>query len=396
MYYICIVLRAYKYRLYPTTEQSIRIDKHIGACRFVYNLALETKNIAYTSAKKNLTAFDLMRQLTDLKKECEWLNEIDSQALQQPIHSLDAAFSRFFKGQSNFPRFKSKRDLNQSFKNPHGNRVKILDGFIMQPRFRDGIRIVQERQIVGQIKSTTISKTPTGKYFVSVLVETGKENPKLKAIKESTTIGIDLGLKSFIVTSEGETVDNPKHLRNSMKRLKYLQRQLSKKKKGSSNRNKARQKVALCHEKITNQRKDFLHKLSTKLVSENQTLCFEDLNITGMMKNHKLAGAIQDVGWGMFVEMCKYKAEWNGKNILQIGRFEPSSKMCGNCGSTNHHLKLSDREWTCENCNTTHDRDVNAANNIKSFALKQYRGGVRRGKPVELPMLVGAVKREAK
>ena len=388
------MLRSYKYRLYPTPEQSVRIDKHIGACRFVYNLALETKNVAYTCAKKNLTAFDLINQLPELKKECEWLKEVDSQALQQSIHDLDAAFSMFFKGKAKFPNFKSKHIGAKSFRNPHGAKVRIENGLVKQPKFRDGIKIVQDRPIVGQIKSSTISRTLTGKYFVSILVETGKDNPKPKAVKENTAIGIDLGLKSFIVTSEGETVDNPKHMRNSIRRLKYLQRQLSKKKKGGSNRNKARQKVALCYEKITNQRKDFLHKLSTKLVSENQTLCFEDLNITGMMKNHKLAGSIGDVGWGMFVGFCKYKAEWSGKNILQIGRFEPSSKMCGNCGSTNHQLKLSDREWTCQNCNTRHDRDVNAANNIKSFALKQYRGGARREKPVELPTLVRAMKQE--
>lgn len=381
------MLRSYRYRIYPNKKQSDLINKHIGCCRFIYNLALETKNNAYVTHKKSLSCFELMRQLTDLKKEHEWLREVCSQSLQQSIIDLDKAFIRFFKGTCKFPKFK-KKSGKQSFRNPHGEKTSIEDGKLYQPKFKEGIKIVIDKEFKGEIKSTTISKTPTNKYFVSVLVDNHKELPNKKPIKEKTALGIDLGLKSFIATSDGFKIDNPKHLKPLLLHLKFLQRQVSKKKNGGSNRKKANLKVALQHEKITNQRKDFLHKLSSKLISENQTLCFEDLNIAGMVKNHKLAQSISDAGWSMFVEMCKYKAEWNGVNILQIPTFEPSTKICSVCGTTNNSLTLSDREWTCGNCETKHDRDVNAAINIKNYCLNKNSGGLRRQKSVELPILI--------
>ncbi len=389
MYYFCFVLRAYKYRLMPTGRQKELINKHIGSCRFVYNLSLEVKNYAYITQRKNLSCFDLISQLPELKKECDWLKEIDSQALQQSIINLDKAFTQFFKGYGEFPKFKNKY-TTQSFRNPHGNKVEIKDGKIFQPKFKEGIKIIIDREFKGEIKNTTISRTPTGKYFVSVLVDNKKNNPKSKPIKEQTAIGIDLGIKDFIVTSDGLKVNNPKHLQKSLVHLKYLSRQHSKKVKGSNNRKKSQLNLALCHEKIVNQRKDFLHKLSTQLIKSHDTLCFESLQIENMVKNHKLAQAIQSSGWGMFVEMCKYKAEWNGKNILQIPTFEPSTKICSTCGHTNHTLTLADREWLCANCSTLHDRDVNAAINIKNYSLKNC-GGARRGKSAELPTLAGAL-----
>lgn len=392
MYYICFMLKAYQYRLMPTTEQATLINKHIGSCRFVYNLALETKNNAYATHRKNITCFDLISQLPELKKECEWLKEIDSQALQQSVINLDKAFTQFFKGHASFPAFKNKHS-GTSFRNPHGDKVEIKDGKISQPKFKEGIKIVIDRKFQGEIKNTTISRTPTGKYFVSVLVDNGEELPIKKIVTEQTAIGIDLGIKSFIVTSDGLKIDNPKHLKKQLSHLKYLSRQHSKKQKGSRNKNKSRQKLALCHEKIANQRKDFLQKLSTELVKNHDTLCFETLQIENMVKNHKLAQSIQSSGWGMFVQMCKYKAEWNGKNILQIPTFQPSTKICSNCGTTNHTLTLADREWLCANCQTLHDRDINAAINIKNYSIRDC-GGVRRGKPVELPRLRGAVKQE--
>jgi putative transposase len=386
------MLRAYKYRIMPTPDQSILINKHIGSCRFVYNLALEVKNNAYATHRKNITCFDLMKQLPDLKKECEWLKEVDSQSLQQSIINLDKAFTQFFKGYSRFPKFKNKHSA-QSFRNPHGEFVEIKEGKLYQPKFRSGIKIIIDREFTGEIKSTTISRTPTGKYFVSILVDTSNNIPDKKTIVEKTSIGIDLGIKSLIVTSDGVKIDNPKHLKKQLSHLKYLQRQYSKKKSGSNNKTKSRLKLALCHEKIANQRKDFLHKLSSELIKNHDTLCFETLQIDNMMKNHKLAQAIQSAGWGMFVEMCKYKAEWNGKNILQIPTFQPSTKICSNCGATNHTLTLADREWICANCLTLHDRDVNAAINIKNYSLRDC-GGVRREKPAELPTLVGVMKQE--
>ena len=388
------MLKGFKYRLYPTQAQALLINMHIGSCRFIYNLALETKSYAYASHRKNLSCFDLMNQLPDLKNECEWLREIDSQALQQSVINLDKAFKAFFKGHAKFPNFKKKNGSNQSFRNPHGSRVRIENGKVYQPKFLEGIKLVEDRKFTGEIKSTTISKTPTGKYFVSVLVETLTKIPKKKQVKESSAIGIDLGLSHFIITSDGIKVENPRHLRKAMLHLKYLQRQASKKKKGSANRKKANMKVAIAHEKVANQRRDFLHKLSTELINNHDTLCFETLKISGMVQNHKLSQAISDVGWGRFVDFCKYKAEWKGKNVLQIPTFEPSTKLCNCCGAINRTLTLADREWVCVNCGTLHDRDINAAINIKNYSLKN-RVGLQRGKSAKLPInLVGAIKQK--
>lgn len=385
------MFRGYKYRLCPTESQKILIDKHINACRFVYNLALETKSYAYSTHRVNISAFELMRQVTELKRDYEWLNEVDSQALQQSIHNLDTAFSSFFKGKAQYPNFKKKNSI-VSFKNHHGKDVKIVGDRISICKFRDGIKFVQDRPLIGKIKSYTVSRTPTGKYFISLSVDDSKELPKQQPVKQA--LGIDLGLSHFIITSDGIKIDNPKYFKKSLSKLKFMQRQVSKKKKGSGNRKKAQFKVAIQHEKIANQRKDFLHKLSTKLISENQALCFEDLNVKGMIKNHNLAQSISDAGWSMFVEMCKYKAQWKGKHILHIPTFEPSSKICSSCGHTKKDLKLSDREWTCI-CGIHHDRDINAAINIKNYCMKNISGEVHRKKPVELPTLVGAVKQES-
>lgn len=385
------MLKAYKYRLIPTKQQAALINKHTGSCRFVYNLALEVKNYAYTTQRINLSCFDLLNQLPELKKECEWLNEVDSQALQQSIINLDKAFTQFFKGHAAFPKFKNKL-TSQSFRNPHGNRAFIKNNRLFQPKFiKQGIRIIIDRNFDGDIKSTTISRTSTGKYFVSILVDNKIELPKSKKVAESTTIGIDLGIKSFIVTSEGVKINNPKHLQKSLSHLKFLSRNHSKKEKKGKNRKKSQLKLSLCHEKITNQRKDFLQKLSIQLIKSHDTLCFETLRIENMVKNHNLAQAIQSSGWGMFVGMCKYKADWKGKNILQIPTFQPSTKLCSNCGHTNHTLTLADREWLCANCKILHDRDINAAINIKNYSLKNC-GGVRRKKPTELPTLVRTLK----
>jgi len=263
---------------------------------------------------------------------------------------------------------------------------------LLIPKFKkDGINIVIHRKIKGTIKSATISRTPTGKYFASILVDTNTEIPNKAPIMENTTIGIDLGIKSFLVTSDGLEFENPKNLRRAQSKLKYIQRKYSKY-KGK----RTKHRLALLHEKVTNKRKDFLHKTSMKLISENQTIAIEDLNVKGMLKNHHLAQAITDVSWGMFVSMLKYKADWYGKNILEIGRFAPSSKACSNCGYINKELTLKDRSWTCPKCNSVLDRDVNASINIKSFALKKYLSGEHRLKNQdELPTLVGVMTPEA-
>jgi len=381
------MLKGLKYRISPTNSQKELIVKHIGSSRFVYNLALETKNTAYLGSKHNFSPFDLIKQLPDLKKECEWLKEVNSQSLQQAIQNMDVAFKKFFKG-AGFPKFKSKHKGAKSFSVPQN--VIVENDLLIIPKFKEGIDIVLHRPIKGTIKSATISITPTGKYFASILVDTNEVIPPKETINESTTIGIDLGIKDFAITSEGEVFENPKYLRKAQDKLKYVQRKYSKN-KGK----RTKKRLALLHEKVVNKRKDFLHKTSTKLIRENQTICLENLAVSNMVKNHCLAQAITDVSWSTFVTMLKYKADWYGKNILQIGRFAPSSKTCSCCGYINKELTLKDREWTCPVCTSVLDRDVNASINIKSFALKNNLSGTDRKNQGKLPTLVGALTLEA-
>jgi putative transposase len=379
--------KAFKYRLYPTDLQKVLIAKHIGCSRFVYNLALETKTTAYIGAKINLSRYDLQKQMVDLKKECEWLKEVNSQSLQVALLNLDTAYSKFFKG-AGFPKFKRKSN-GGSFAVPQN--VIVKNGLLIIPKFKEGIEVVLHREIKGTIKSATVSVTPTGKYFVSILVDTNTEMPTKAPITENTTIGVDLGIKDFAITSNGEAFENPKNLRKAQSKLKYVQRKYSKN-KGK----RTKQRLALLHEKVVNKRKDFLHKVSIKLIRENQTIALEDLAVSNMVKNHNLAQAISDVSWSTFVSMLEYKADWHGKNILHIGRFAPSSKTCSCCGHINKELTLKDREWKCPECNSVLDRDVNAAINIKSFALKNHLSGEHTLKNQgKLPTLVGALTLEA-
>lgn len=373
------MFKAFKYRIYPTREQAVLISKHIGSARFIFNLALETKQMAYAGNKVNLSCFDLIKQLPNLKKQCEWLNEVNSQSLQYPIRNLDNAFTRFFKGQANFPNFKKKSNKG-SFNIPQN--IKLRDGKLIAPKFKEGIKIVLHRPIKGLIKQATVSKTATNKYFVSILCDTGDQIKHKAVVKESTTIGIDLGIKTYLVASNGEEFDNPKFLRKAQSRLKYVQRKYSKH-KGK----RAKHRLAVLHEKVANQRKDFLHKTSSKLIKNHDSIAVEDLVVSNMIKNHKLALSISDAGWGMFVTMLEYKAEWYGKNILRIGRFDPSSKTCSCCGAINKSLQLKDREWACESCGSILNRDLNAAINIKNFALRNYVSGTDTQNQDELPRL---------
>lgn len=383
------MLKAFKYKLNPNEEQKVLLNKHIGACRFIYNLALETKQMAYVGNKVNLSYFELHSQLKDLKEELPWLKELNSQSLQQAITNLDKAYTAFFKGQNSFPKFKKKSNKG-SFNIPQN--IKIINNKLIIPKFtkKNGIDIILHRPLKGEIRQATISRTPTGKYFVSILCETSEVNKVKPKIKEETTIGIDLGIKDFLITSDGEVFDNPKYLRKAQSKLKYIQRKYSKN-KGK----RTKQKLAILHEKVVNKRKDYLHKVSIKLVRENQTISLENLNVSGMIKNHNLAQAITDVSWSTFVNMLEYKAEWYGTNILRIGRFEPSSKTCSCCGHINKEVTLNDREWTCKNCRTYHDRDINAAINIKNFSLRNILSGTDRKNHDELPTLVGVMTHEA-
>jgi len=364
-----MMLKGFRYRMYPKKDQEEMFLKHIGACRFVYNLSLEQKIKAYETEKKTLTRFDLNNALPQLKSENEWLKEVNSQSLQQANKHLDSAFKKFFREKKGFPKFKSRKNPIQSFGIPQNYTVDFDNNQVKLPKI-GWITTKLSKAFEGTLKTATVSMTTTGKFFISILVEDGRETPEKESFGYDSTIGLDVGIKDFVTMSDGTKIDNPKFLRGSIQRLKVLQRRVSRKKKGSKNRDKAKYQVALQHEKITNQRKDFLHKLTTKLVRENQAIAIETLNVTGMMKNHCLAQAIGDMSWSEFFRQLEYKCEWYGKTLLRIGRFEPSSKICSVCGSIKHDLKLSDREWTCAGCGTLHDRDVNASINIKKFAIQ--------------------------
>lgn len=384
------MLKSFKYRISPTNEQKLLLDKHFGCVRFVYNLALECKQMAYAGNKISLSYNELSAQLTDLKKECEWLGEVNSQCLQMALRNLDNSFQNFFKGRASFPNFKKKSN-KQSFQLPQSVAVDFKNNCIDLPKFKEPIKGILHRKFKGDIKTVTISKTPTNKYFVSILVDNHIELPK--PIKSNNAVGIDLGIKTFAVCSDGTEYANPKHLRNGMVKLKWMQRQFSKKVKGSNRRNVWKFRIAKQHERVSNQRKDFLHKATNEITNRFDLMIIEDLNIKGMVKNHKLAGAVSDCGWNMFETMLKYKSEWKGKKVEYIGRFETSSKICSTCGIKNDTLTLAVREWTCENCNTTHDRDRNAANNIVSIGLRN--SGVELAlEYAEQPALAGAMKRK--
>ena len=362
--------KAYKYRLYPTKEQEVLLSKHFGSARWVYNYALNKKIVAYQTNKESLSRFTIQKDLVTLKKseDTKWLKEVNSQTLQASLENLDKAFTKFFRDKKGFPKFKSKHNNHQSFSVPQNGKIDFETNCISLPKFKKPIRCKIHRKYSGNSKTFTISKTPSGKYFVSVLVEVDEVQKTNKPICENQAVGVDLGIKTFATLSNGVEIENPKHLKRSLEKIKALQRKVSKKQRGSSNRKKAVKRLAVLHEKVANQRIDFLHKTTHYLVSEFDTICLETLRASNMIKNHKLAQALSDISIGKFNEILEYKAEWNGVNILRIGQFEPSSRMC-TCGIINKELKLSDRIWTCKSCGVKHDRDILAANNIKRFAF---------------------------
>lgn len=377
-----VIYKAYKFRIYPNKEEEILIHKHFGCTRFIYNWALNLKNETYQKEKKNLGRFTIQAEIPKMKKvdEYKWLKEVNSLSLQASLQHLDVAYTNFFRNKKGFPKFKSKHDNHKSFEVPANTIVDYKNKRISIPKFKQGIKARIHRTIPkkGVIKTSTVSINPSGQYFISILVEEPIKEKKYKKPTMKNSVGIDLGIKDFATLSDGTKIENPKYLKNNLKKLKKEQRKLSKKVKGSNNRNKQRLKVARLHNKITNMRNDFLHKLTTKLVSENQAICLEDLNVKGMIKNHNLAQAISDVSWSKFNTLLEYKAEWHSVSILRIGRFDPSSKMCS-CGVINQDLKLSDRIWTCKECGVTHDRDVLASQNIQKFALQAYKNKIGQG-----------------
>lgn len=388
------MLRSYKYRLYPTKSQSELMEKTFGCVRYVYNWALERRIEHYQEEKKTISAVELINAIPALKKSDGhlWLNEVSAQSLQQSIRNMDMAFTGFFRDKKGFPKFKSKKRNRSSFKNLTCIGVEFEKKLIQIPKIGK-IKFALDRKFTGTIKSITCSKTPTGKYYASVLVETGTNIPEKSPITEETSVGIDVGLKDFAVLSNGKRYSNQKFLEKSEKRLKVLQRRLSRKEKGSKRREKARLAVAKCHERITNMRTNFLHQVTSEIVRESKTVVIEDLHVEGMLKNHCLAKSISSVSWSEFFRQLEYKCEWNGRNLIRIGRFEPSSKMCS-CGVVNKELKLSQRTWTCKACGTTHDRDLLAAENIKRFGLIRNTPAGSGEERMESSALVGAEKCE--
>lgn len=384
------MLRAYKYRIYPTDEQKVLFAKTFGCCRFVYNWALNLKITAYKERKEtlgNVYLTNLMK--SELKVEHEWLSEVNSQSLQSSLRNLDTAYTNFFRNTKavGFPRFKSRKD-KQSFLCPQHCRVDFEKGTITIPKAKD-IPAVLHRRFKGTVKPVTISMTPSERYFASVLVDTSMQGMKPSEPMRDTTVGIDLGIKSLAVCSDGRTFANPKNLQRSLDRLKLLQKRLSRKQKGSANRNKARIRVARLQEHIDNSRKNSLHKITHALTHDSQvrTICMEDLNVKGMQRNHHLAQAVGDASFGMFLTLLEYKCSWYGVNLIKIDRFAPSSKTCGKCGYVYKELNLSERSWTCPECGTHHDRDFNAACNIKEFGLKALPTERGKVKPVDCPLV---------
>ena len=382
--------RAYKYRIYPTAEQEVLLARTFGCCRVVWNWARELKEKAYKEGGENITTNTLViRMKQELKAEKEWLSEVNSQSLQMSIRNLGTAYENFFKKRAAYPNFKSKY-ARQSFQCPQHCSVDFERGTITIPKAKD-IPAVLHRRFRGSIKTVTISKNPSGKYFASVLVEDNVTEPAApKTSDEQTTIGIDAGLKTFAVVSDGQEISTPHFAKKEARRLKLLQRRLSKKQKGSCAYRRVKRRIAVLHEHIANRRTDFLHKATYRLTHESQvrTICVEDLNVKGMMRNHHLAGSVADASISEFMRQLEYKCAWMGIRFVKIGRFDPSSQLCHVCGYRYSGLRLSEREWECPACGTRHDRDLNAAINIKNFGLglnetlPSVRGKV---KPVEQP-----------
>jgi len=363
------------YRIYPNAEQETLLSKHFGCVRWIYNKGLASKVEAWTVRKENLSRFDIQATLPELKKaeETAWLKEVNSQSLQAALANLDMAYTRFFREKKGFPKFKSKHH-RQSFQIPQSGVVG--ENFVQIPKVGK-LKASISRQVEGRVKTITISRNATGKYFASVLVEDGTEVPEKMPVTEAGTVGIDLGLTTYATLSTGEKIENPRPLKKRLKRLARAQRIQSRRAKGGANRNKARKRVARIHERVANTRKDFLHQTTTRLVRDNKTDSFaiEDLAVANMCRNHRLARSIADAGWGTFRALLEYKAERAGKNVLVIGRFEPSSKTDHKSGKVNRGLKLSDRVIRHEDGTTT-CRDLNAAINIKAFALRPQNKSV--------------------
>ena len=394
------MLRSFRYRLYPNQMQRERIRKTNDACRFVYNWALETKKKSYEMEGTNLSWFDLNNRLVELKENHPFLKDVYSQSLQQAAKRLHIAFQHFFrritngKEQPGYPKFKRRKAHRQSFDVPQFFTVDFVKGRVNLPKIGAVMTIIH-RRFTGTPKTCTIVSTVTGKFFISIIVDDGKVPPPKPQATDQTSVGVDVGLTNYVTMCTGEKVGNPRFLRNALKRLQSLHHRLSKKVQGSRNWEKARQRLARCYERVVNQRADFQQKLSTRLIRENQAIMVESLNVYGLLRNRQLAKSVAGAAWSQFLRMLRYKAEWYGKTLIEVGLFAPTSKRCHNCGHINMALSLEDRVWICPACGKLLDRDINAAKNIKMIGLvsiitpREPRVG-----PVELSVVTEASKQE--
>ena len=365
-----IVNYTYKFRIYPNKEQTTLLNKHLGCARMVYNHFLAEHIQQYKDTGKSDSYNKQSKSLTALKKEedYKWLNEVNSQSIQFALKCLENAYENFFAKRAKFPRYKAKRSKGK-FTVPQSG--KIQENKLFLPKFKQLIRVEIDREIKGKIGKMSVTKNPNGHFYVSIFTE-----KVIKFLpKTGKQIGIDLGIKNFAITSDGELYENYRYTLKYAKKLRTAQKHLSRKKKGSNEYEKQRLKVARIHEKIANSRLDNLHKVSMKLVQEYDLIAIEDLHVKGMVRNKKLAKHISDVSWGTFITLLKYKCDWYGKDLVTIGRYYPSSKTCNKCKEINKNLKLSDRMWTCEFCKTLLDRDINAAINILEEGLKIFSAG---------------------
>lgn len=356
----------YKFRLYPKKDQIDFLTRQMGHCRFVYNKLLEIAKTNYEAEGKKWNYYEYKKLLPKLKEEFPFLKEANSQSLQETVKWLDRAFKNFFERRAKFPQFKSKRKTNSVSIPQHftinGNKVKI-------PKLKKPLRFIKHREIEGEVKSISITKTPTGKFYLNVLV-----NREIKPLpKTNNVVAIDVGIETFCTLSSGEKIKKPKHLILSERKLKKIQRHLSRKEKGSRKYTKLKKRIANLHEKIKHQREDFLHKLSSQIIGDNQAIVVENLNVKGMLKNHKLAKHIADASWYKFISFLEYKTTLYGRKLIKADTFYPSSKLCSVCGYKNENLTLSDREWTCPVCGTKHDRDLNAAINLLKVGLTSLK-----------------------